>query len=134
MHIIIGGAYNGKRQYVENLVEGQEVIWCHSSLASITLNTENKTVLVVSGIEKMFENLMEEDEVAQATQMFETLKKSSEAFNKAYIILVDRGRGIVPIDAEQRKMRDVLGRLYQLLMKEARTVTRIWYGIPQQIK
>ena len=50
------------------------------------------------------------------------------------VILTDIGRGIVPIDARQRKLRDACGRLYQRLMAEADEVTRIWYGIAQTIK
>lgn len=134
MHIIIGGAYNGKRNYVENLVEEKDVIWCHGSLTAVAASKNTNITLVISGVEKMFEHLMSQDEVAQAINLFEQIKEVSSGFNEVYIIVKDMGRGIVPVEAEQRKLRDVLGRLYQLLMQEAKNVTRIWYGIPQQIK
>ena len=38
------------------------------------------------------------------------------------------------MDADQRKLRDACGRLYQRLIAEADEVTRIWYGIAQIIK
>nr|WP_269135851.1 bifunctional adenosylcobinamide kinase/adenosylcobinamide-phosphate guanylyltransferase [Sporosarcina cyprini] len=50
------------------------------------------------------------------------------------VILTDIGRGIVPVDPEQRKLRDQCGRLYQWLMAEADEVTRIWYGLAQTLK
>ncbi len=50
------------------------------------------------------------------------------------IILTDIGRGIVPMDASERALRDACGRLNQHLLKEAAEVTRIWYGIPQKLK
>ncbi|PID17885.1 hypothetical protein CSV62_11375 [Sporosarcina sp. P35] len=49
-------------------------------------------------------------------------------------ILTEIGRGIVPLDAGQRELRDRCGRLYQQLFAEATGVTRIWYGIPHTIK
>lgn len=50
------------------------------------------------------------------------------------IILTDIGRGIVPMDASDRALRDACGRLNQHLLKKAAEVTRIWYGIPQKLK
>lgn len=50
------------------------------------------------------------------------------------IILTDIGRGIVPMDASDRALRDACGRLNQHLLKQAAEVTRIWYGIPQKLK
>ncbi|WHT48370.1 bifunctional adenosylcobinamide kinase/adenosylcobinamide-phosphate guanylyltransferase [Sporosarcina thermotolerans] len=49
-------------------------------------------------------------------------------------ILTDIGRGIVPMDALQRALRDACGRLYQQLIAQADEVTRIWYGLPQTLK
>ena len=49
-------------------------------------------------------------------------------------ILTDIGRGIVPMDAEQRALRDACGRLYQQLIAQADEVTRIWYGLAQTLK
>ncbi|WP_236610139.1 bifunctional adenosylcobinamide kinase/adenosylcobinamide-phosphate guanylyltransferase [Planococcus halocryophilus] len=43
-------------------------------------------------------------------------------------------RGIVPTERIERELRDLVGRLYQLLFTEAQQITRIWYGIPQTIK
>lgn len=132
MQIIIGGAYNGKRKYVEQLVEGQQITWNHGLLPT---NFEQQQTVVISGLEQVFtDSLMLEDELVQAEQVFNQILKYQAQSNSFYIILEDIGRGIVPIDAAQRKLRDVLGRLYQLLMEEADTVTRIWYGIPQQLK
>ncbi|REB06126.1 hypothetical protein DVB69_13370 [Sporosarcina sp. BI001-red] len=50
------------------------------------------------------------------------------------LIITDIGRGIVPMEARERALRDACGRLNQHLMKEAAEVTRIWYGIPQKLK
>lgn len=132
MQIIIGGAYNGKRKYVERLVEGQQITWNHGLLPT---KFEQQQTVVISGLEQVFtDSLMLEDELVQAEYVFNQILQYQAQSQSFYIILEDIGRGIVPIDAAQRKLRDVLGRLYQLLMEEADTVTRIWYGIPQQLK
>ena len=49
-------------------------------------------------------------------------------------IATEIGRGIVPMDANMRKLRDDVGRFYQQLFSTADRVTRIWYGISQTIK
>ena len=38
------------------------------------------------------------------------------------------------MDADQRKLRDMTGRLYQRLFAEADEVTRIWYGLAKSLK
>ncbi|EMF47345.1 hypothetical protein B481_0926 [Planococcus halocryophilus Or1] len=40
----------------------------------------------------------------------------------------------MPTERIERELRDLVGRLYQLLFTEAQQITRIWYGIPQTIK
>ena len=50
------------------------------------------------------------------------------------VIATEIGRGIVPMEASMRKLRDDVGRFYQLLFTKANSVTRIWYGISQTIK
>ena len=50
------------------------------------------------------------------------------------VIATEIGRGIVPMEASMRKLRDDVGRFYQQLFTKAESVTRIWYGISQTIK
>ena len=84
--------------------------------------------VVVAGLEKWLAktDLSEEDAIARVIKSVEN--------RDAILILTDIGRGIVPVDVEQRKLRDICGRLYQRLLAEADEVTRIWYGIAQNIK
>nr|WP_256522137.1 bifunctional adenosylcobinamide kinase/adenosylcobinamide-phosphate guanylyltransferase [Halobacillus sp. A5] len=50
------------------------------------------------------------------------------------IIGTDVTGGIVPVEKEHREWRDNVGLHYQQFIKEAESVYRIWYGIPQQLK
>lgn len=129
MHIVFGGAFNGKRQWVKELLGSREHVWLEGELPD-----EAAPFLVVAGVEEwvkaQLENGMDEqrirDLVAEAV--------SNQPFNRQLWILTDMNRGIVPVDPLERQLRDVIGRLYQELFKRAEQATRIWYGIPQTIK
>lgn len=125
MHIIIGGAYNGKREYVRTMLAGREVEWRE---VGHSYNSDAIRTIVISGIEKW----LAETDLSEADAIDYVL--AAVAGRDVIVVLTDIGRGIVPIDAQQRKLRDVCGRLYQRLMAEADEVTRIWYGVAQTLK
>ena len=124
MHIIIGGAFNGKREYVRTMLAGREAEWFEGILPE---HSEGYQVMVVAGIEKW----LAETKLSEAAAIDHVL--AAVAGRDVIVVLTDIGRGIVPIDAQQRKLRDACGRLYQRLMAEADEVTRIWYGIAQTL-
>ena len=126
MQVFIGGAHNGKRAYVKKMLAEQEkhnIDWVEGSLPWL-----GRESIVVAGLENWLRSceLSEEQAIHQIMQVLEN--------RDAIVILTDVGRGIVPMDAGQRQLRDTCGRLYQRIMAEADEVTRIWYGIPQIIK
>ena len=126
MRVIIGGAHNGKRTYVKTLLEEQgnyNVQWLDGELPS-----PGSEGIVLAGIEKWLEQcgLGEEEAINRVIHSVEN--------RDVVLILTDIGRGIVPISAGQRELRDVCGRLYQRLLAEADEVTRIWYGVAKTIK
>lgn len=125
MRIFIGGAHNGKRAYVKNLLEQQKL---NMQWFDGVLPTSGTDAIVIAGIERWLAEteLSERDAI---TQILESIAGRNVIF-----ILTEIGRGIVPVDADQRKLRDACGRLYQQLFIEADEVTRIWYGIAQTIK
>ena len=125
MHIIIGGAYNGKRDYVSAMLAGREAEWFEGILPK---QSDPDRLIVVAGIEKW----LAKTKLSEAAAIDHVL--AAVAGRDVIVILTDIGRGIVPIDAQQRKLRDTCGRLYQRLMAEADEVTRIWYGIANTLK
>lgn len=133
MQIIIGGAYNGKRKYVAEKLKNEEIVWC-SDLTVCNIQEKSTSILAITEIEKQIQPYLMMDEKDAADKFFAELLKNSVKFKEIYVIIEDIGRGIVPELAEKRKMRDVLGRLYQHLFAESQSVTRIWYGLPQKIK
>ncbi|WP_301107280.1 bifunctional adenosylcobinamide kinase/adenosylcobinamide-phosphate guanylyltransferase [Sporosarcina sp.] len=124
MHIFIGGAYNGKTEYVRRWIGDQPACFCTMETAA---NAKSGERLVISAVHEWLKNTeLIEQQVNEAVQ---AVNKPDTIF-----ILTEIGRGVVPLEAEQRELRDRCGRLYQQLYKEASDVTRIWYGIPQSIK
>lgn len=107
MILIIGGAYNGKREFAETLgVPG----------AKILFNAHEK-----------IKQLMRENKDVEAE-----LKKELEGIE---IITCDEiGLGIVPLDEFERDWREKTGRLICGIAKKADTVYRVYYGIAQKIK
>jgi len=54
--------------------------------------------------------------------------------NQVIIIGNDQSKGIVPIDQTKRFVRDIIGWCHQYTAQKAERVTRIWYGIPEELK
>lgn len=129
MQIIFGGAFNGKRQYVKENLTVDGFCWCEG-----TLPDKSAEAAVIAGLEKWVEQqlLLKKSELQIMQQINEICLRSTSS-NDIWI-LTDMNRGIVPMNALERHLRDVIGRIYQFLFKEAKGVIRIWYGIPQTIK
>ena len=134
MHVYIGGAYNGKRDYVKKWLaeQGQEnVHWVEGNYLadSFIVDTEVIQTTVIAGVEKWLAetDLSEQKAIDYVMNIVDTDRH-------IVFILTDIGRGIVPMDAGQRQLRDACGRLYQRLMAEADEVTRIWYGLAKPLK
>ncbi|MDW0108609.1 bifunctional adenosylcobinamide kinase/adenosylcobinamide-phosphate guanylyltransferase [Sporosarcina aquimarina] len=130
MHIVIGGAANGKRKYVSELMAtGSRWLGDETPLNLVEISQLDADLpAVVCSVEQWMAQHLDDEE--QAIQDF--VKAISG--KSLTIILTDIGRGIVPMDASERALRDACGRLNQHLLEEAKEVTRIWFGIPQKLK
>ena len=124
MHVFIGGAYNGKTNYVSRWVGDTAACFCTMETTATAKPGER---LVITGLPEWL--ISTDLTEAQASQAVRDISRHDTIF-----ILTEIGRGIVPMEATQRELRDRCGRLYQQLFAQATTVTRIWYGIPHTIK
>lgn len=132
MHIFIGGAYNGKHEYVKRWLKEQEIDDVEWYVGQFPKSPTSQ-VVVVSKLEEAIKPFLENDEVSLAKQIVEQLQLL-EKQHQVIIIATEMGRGIVPIEQHDRQLRDTLGRLYQQLFAVSDRVTRIWYGIAEDIK
>ncbi|HWK24258.1 MAG TPA: bifunctional adenosylcobinamide kinase/adenosylcobinamide-phosphate guanylyltransferase [Ureibacillus sp.] len=135
MQVVIGGAYNGKRKFVEEKLLRSTTGTPHffeGQMPEIGLFTK-EDILIIGHFEKLIlEHVhLDEDEIAE--KIFNVL---IELNKRAQVICIctDIGRGVVPLRKEERKLRDTCGRLYQKLFTDSERVIRIWYGLPQMIK
>lgn len=126
MRVVIGGAYNGKRAYVKSILEKEgiaNVPWYEGVLPN-----SGQEMIVVTDLERWLITF-EGEETLAIEQVLQALKN-----RKSIVILTDISRGIVPMDAETRELRDRCGRLYQKVIGQAEEVIQLWYGIPKKIK
>ncbi|MFD1205670.1 MULTISPECIES: bifunctional adenosylcobinamide kinase/adenosylcobinamide-phosphate guanylyltransferase [Sporosarcina] len=127
MHVVVGGAHNGKRAYVRELIGTDEDYLFADRPEMIDALPDCEKVVVANIEEWLLQTKLSE---AEAISHILKITEGREVI----FILTDIGRGIVPMDAEQRRVRDACGRLYQRLFREANVVTRVWYGLPQTLK
>ena len=135
MFVILGGAYNGKRKFVEQLIASKgdmELVEWSGKLPSEFVPTTNKRY-IISDFEKIISNFLALPEL-QAAEIITKLLFQLAKDNEVYCICTDMSRGVVPLERQDRQLRDISGRVYQKLCAEASDVIRVWYGIPQWIK
>ncbi|WP_342542179.1 bifunctional adenosylcobinamide kinase/adenosylcobinamide-phosphate guanylyltransferase [Paenisporosarcina sp. FSL H8-0542] len=132
MQVYIGGANNGKRAYVRQLVVEQEVQWIECA-DNKDLPKANAQTIVLAGVEAFVEHHINSPEERVIQDFMKTLN-TYRAQSDVILIVTENGRGIVPIEAETRELRDRFGRLCQQIFKEATNVTRIWYGLTESLK
>ena len=126
MELVIGGAYQGKRDYVakhyptalENICDGSS---CEFEKV--------KEATMIDQFHLLVRRLMEND-----VNPMEFLQNEIKVNGSVVIISNELGCGLVPIEAFDRAYREMVGRLLCWLASEATTVTRVYCGIGQQIK
>lgn len=148
MHVVTGGAYNGKKKWVKtyyNLWKHSDVYWfsCYQSHMKDLMHdiTEEKKFVVIEGMEHGLESVLKRNHNMTAFSFYQQYilplvewEKKQPKERKLVIIGTDISKGIVPIDEEIRRVRDETGRLYQILTDYAEDVHIIWFGIATLIR
>jgi adenosylcobinamide kinase / adenosylcobinamide-phosphate guanylyltransferase len=124
MHFIFGGRCMGKLDFAKSLI-GNPVI-CDLSERGVD---ELFNADIIVGI-----HLLVKQMVAEGRSPAAYFECNMERLQDKIIIGDEVGCGVVPIEPLDREWRDETGRVYQLLARHARRVTRVWAGIPQELK
>ncbi len=126
MILIIGGAYQGKKEYVKNRfnILNEEIYEC--SHIKNFLKEDFQNYKAIQGIENL---ILEEDENFRLDELL--LK---DIFNEKIIIGLDMSQGVVPIDKNMRKLRRRNGELLSILANQSKEVIRVFCGIGRKIK
>lgn len=124
MKLIIGGAYQGKRDFAVSAF----------SLADTDIHTCTGRNIDFS---KPCIDRLEEYTLAcvrDGVEPLEEFRANRECWKDSILICQDIFCGVVPIDVELREWRQATGRLCQYLSKEADQVSRIFCGLEQRLK
>ncbi|MDI7740841.1 bifunctional adenosylcobinamide kinase/adenosylcobinamide-phosphate guanylyltransferase [Lysinibacillus fusiformis] len=135
MQVVIGGAYNGKRKFVKEVllknISGNQHFFEGELPAKGIFSKED--FLIIGNFEKIMLQKVHLDEDVISEIIFEEIALLNQQA-RLICVCTDIGRGVVPLLKEERKIRDACGRLYQKLFAESESVVRIWYGIPEVLK
>lgn len=147
MHFVTGGAFNGKSKWVRDYYQlnGTPYEWISAyQRQAVPENLERTgtgdlSLIVLEGIEMWIKEWVEMLEVHEIREKWQYLLRQWLEWEQQHplckVILIgnDLSKGIVPIDAKQRKWRDVTGWIYQDTVSASLRVDLVWYGINQQI-
>ncbi|TFE04167.1 bifunctional adenosylcobinamide kinase/adenosylcobinamide-phosphate guanylyltransferase [Jeotgalibacillus salarius] len=136
MHFVIGGAYNGKRKWVEtqlNQVPYQKISEpgekIENGVTTILFTALEHWILRHYGRDSDEVVLIWKQEVDRLIKW-----ENGDPARQVVIVGTDQSKGIVPIEKEQRFTRDVLGWCHQYSALKAERVTRVWYGLAEELK
>ncbi|WP_164216483.1 bifunctional adenosylcobinamide kinase/adenosylcobinamide-phosphate guanylyltransferase [Virgibacillus sp. YIM 98842] len=145
MHVITGGACNGKADWVKRTygLSNQSHIWISAyekEPCPINLAKYDTRFIVLEGAEQWIRQIIEnqageynrDDGRALIKKWLKWERKNP--VHQLIIIGTDISKGIVPIQQLDRTWRDATGWFYQDLVKESDRFDVIWYGINNQLK
>jgi adenosyl cobinamide kinase/adenosyl cobinamide phosphate guanylyltransferase len=119
MRLVIGGAYQGKLEYV--LTKYGKSLVCDGNTCTLE---DTFTCGVINNFQWLIKRYFQT--VEEATNYLENLL---ECNNNVVIISTEIGCGIVPISREDRDYRELVGRVCCEVSKRAETVERVFCGI-----
>ena len=122
MHLMIGGAYQGKTDYAKALysLTDAEIYTC----ADAEIPQEVKAVCHLERFARAC--------AAQGRSAVDAWK--ALGISPAVVICDDVFCGIVPMEPEERLWREETGRLLTAIAADAARVTRIFCGLPMELK
>lgn len=120
MELIIGGAFQGKREYAKSHydINENEIFTCTEDGAP------NMNARCIDHLERYLRGCV-----------LKGVEPIPPFFFRENTVLIceDITCGVVPISAEDRKWREMTGRYLQELAREGAEVTRVFCGIPQRL-
>lgn len=124
MKLIIGGAYQGKRDFAKAAF--------HLTDANIFTCVGEEIDFSAPCIDRIEEFTLAC--VKAEKDPLEIFQNKKPLWENSVLICQDIFCGVVPIDATMRQWRQETGRLCQYLTKQADSVSRIFCGLEQKLK
>ncbi len=123
MHLIIGGAYQGKTDYAVRELGVRQVDVFNCEL----LNAVDWNAPCIVHLERFVLQCLRKDLDPMAELEQQNLQDK-------VLICEDMSCGLVPMEEEMRAWRELTGRTLCQLSRKADHVTRIFCGLPQKLK
>lgn len=142
MHFVTGGAFNGKAKWVKKTygVTREDAAWFSGyESEDFHIDFSTHSLIVIEGLENFVRQVIRENHSDPRERLEKHLKTwvawEKEA-NGCQLVLIgtDIGKGIVPMNKEDRMWRDYTGWFYQDITMMADQVDIIWYGLSHQLK
>lgn len=142
MELFLGGAFQGKLEYVKSLYPESEIFdeknFEKLFGAENSFSILNNFHLVVKNLLAPYTDCYQKNEIESEIgiqksvedKIFKMIGKNPEI----KIISDEIGSGIVPFERSDRLWRDISGRILVKIAKKSEKVVRIICGIPQRIK
>lgn len=143
MHVVTGGAYNGKLNWVFDHYElSTKEYTLFSSYRHDLLPDDFETIttdiLIINGIEGYVKTFLgNEASVASQTEkiVLDFMNWEQQKDNRKLIVIGnDISKGVVPKEAFDREWRDMSGIMYQRLVQSSERFDIVWYGVNRQLK
>lgn len=122
MHLIFGGAYQGKTQAAAEKydLKDEDIFTCEG----VRLDADARCIRHLERFAR-----------ACVDAGLDAREEFSHQSPKADVLIADDiSCGIVPIDRTERVWREQAGRLLSFLAEKSDTVTRIFCGLPMELK
>ncbi|MDN4525760.1 bifunctional adenosylcobinamide kinase/adenosylcobinamide-phosphate guanylyltransferase [Fictibacillus fluitans] len=142
MHFVTGGAFHGKAKWVMKTYSASRNMegWFNLYEAECPETDQFETSLVVlEGMEQLVKKVVQENKKGTREVLQKKLQswlewESDVRGRRLVLIGTDIGKGIVPMEEENRRWRDVSGWFFQDTAMAAERVNIVWYGLEQTIK
>ncbi|MFD1037810.1 bifunctional adenosylcobinamide kinase/adenosylcobinamide-phosphate guanylyltransferase [Virgibacillus byunsanensis] len=142
MQLIIGGAFSGKRKVVRKQNEKCSWVSAYDGDAIIDWKTNwvKDTTLVMEGWEKWITTELKKnesnDEIRKKFSTFfqNLVEKEQKRENEVVLVMLEVGKGIVPLENNDRRLRDLAGWIAQDAAIMAGRVNYVWNGYAKRLK
>ena len=118
MILVIGGAYQGKLDFVREELGVSEIYTCNGPEIAFSMPCIYKS----------------EEFTARHPDPVAYFQEHRDLWEDSILVMQDIFSGVVPMGAENRAWRQRPGRLAQYLSREATQVSRIFCGLEQRLK
>ena len=134
MHLIFGGAYQGKLDYAKERyqLKEEDIFFCSAGEKGEGCPSGPQIDWNKKAVDRLEEFVL--CCVRSGVEAMEYLEVHREEWSDMVFLCTDISAGIVPYDKEMRAWREMVGRTLTYLGKEAKEVTRVFCGLSQKIK